>query len=189
MRVKTRVGMSIILIPAIFLGTMCGLSYMQAEDSDDVNAVYGQAGFSFWYEVYNYFEGLQILLNAVAVALIVRALSKIDVMQYVSCCCWTSKTARQPSVSSATYYPMFRLAVGLMWYPVAQTITRFGASWYELSYSDLHLRSLPLHRPTPTGKCKPLSFSLIQFWSDAICGNRIFHHFCDQFRGNLPTFL
>ena len=35
MHVRWEIGLLIILIPAVFLGTMCGISYVHAQESDD----------------------------------------------------------------------------------------------------------------------------------------------------------
>jgi len=56
MHVPTKYGSLITPLPAVFLGTMCGLSFMPAEESDNVGAAYGQAGFGFFYDFYNHFH-------------------------------------------------------------------------------------------------------------------------------------
>ncbi len=130
--VSRRIALAAIIAPAIILASMCAWSYMLSGvgSSDDAQSIAKEQAFEHWYLIYNYVRMAQIAFNALCVIAITYCLWRIDGMNALM------GAHHEDEKLNSYSYPMFKLAVRLMWYPVAQAVNRFGASWYELEYRE-----------------------------------------------------
>jgi len=147
----------IIVVPSLSLGLAEGMQYYKLKTNTihgtNLDKIEGQKNmFEVLLNVYDYYRLAQVVFNTVCVGAIFYVLYSINII-----CVRNNEMRRPPqqqdlsnenlqdsmkSKSSSqrrganTAYPMFLLAMRLIWYPIAQSVTRFGASWYQFSYGD-----------------------------------------------------
>ena len=149
---------AMIIVPSLIIGIMAWLYFAEYRrdkllDHDD-DTLYVQiteetANFTVVLAVYDYLRLVQLVLNLVFGGIIFYVLWKIDIVCSRQTTISVRSTLSVSSVGSAAQsvatssstataskaYPMFLLAMRLIWYPIAQSVTRFGPSWFQISYN------------------------------------------------------
>ncbi len=126
-----------IMVPGITLGIL-GFIYFYRWQSgliQEEDTLKSAAEFNLILSIYDYWRLVQVVINVVAGVLILYILWSIEVV------CTGKFRSRSGSAHGAHAkakgtYPMFLLAMRLIWYPVAQSVTRFGASWYQFANNE-----------------------------------------------------
>ncbi len=136
---------NIILTPSLVLGALCWYyfyeyNYLALHQGDAAVIAAASNIFAIAFSIYDYIRMTQVAINIICVIVIFYNLWAINII-----CVRDSRSRQLPSTSNLgvsragpkrndeSGYPMFLLAMRLVWYPIAQTITRFGASYYQIS--------------------------------------------------------
>jgi len=154
----------IVMAPALAIGIAEGITYykLQAniihgtnlEDIPHLTELFGTL-----LDIYDYIRLGQVVFNTICVGAIFWVLWSINIIcvreegingnggerlgrdkkrksgnRFSQAESLQSQTSSQRR-NADTAYPMFLLAMRLIWYPIAQSVTRFGASWYQFAYS------------------------------------------------------
>ena len=146
---------AIIVVPSLSLGLAEGIQYYKLTTntihSTNLDKIEEQKKmFEVLLNVYDYYRLAQVVFNTVCVGAIFCILYSINIIcvrenQMHSSPLDPSNENPQDSMKSKsssqrgganTAYPMFLLAMRLIWYPIAQSVARFGASWYQFSYGS-----------------------------------------------------
>ena len=126
-----------IMVPGITLGIL-GFIYFYRWQSgliQNEDTLKSAEEFNLILSIYDYWRLVQVVINVVAGVLILYILWSIEVIctgKFRS----RSGSAHGGHAKAKGTYPMFLLAMRLIWYPVAQSVTRFGASWYQFANNE-----------------------------------------------------
>ena len=144
---------AVILVPSAVIGILGWVYWHKDEEIAKTSAAGGTTpksdDFIITLAVYDYWRLVQLLLNLFFGIIIFYVLWSIDIVcsKRTTTVAVRDETGSQgssrsaassisPSVAEASRaYPMFLLAMRLIWYPIAQSITRFGASWFQIQYN------------------------------------------------------
>ena len=115
-----------VYVPSIILGILSGIYYAQGTVYHDESAF---QQFKYILSIYDWYRMAQVIFNFICGSVIFYKLYEMNVI-------FTSGPKQAKSsegvAEKGKSYPMFLLAMRLVWYPVVQGVSRWGATWYQM---------------------------------------------------------